>query len=197
MNHREETAMIDKLITAMVLILIAALLPAAAFADGGGGFFYGLQTTEYPFLQCYPIRNNSLGLMYTGGYGYGISDHEITGGFGVALSDFERETGISGGYGGVINGFRGKLGPVNLMLTAWTGIGGLKYRQPLSMEERGYLIVTEEIDLEIGVAVLPWFMPVLFAGYQVMGNLYPELPFQGFFSYAPVVGLRLAWGHFR
>jgi hypothetical protein len=30
-----------------------------------------------------------------------------------------------------------------------------------------------------------------------MGNLYPDPPFQGFLSYAPVVGLRLAWGHFR
>ncbi len=189
--------MIDKRITAVGLILIAALLPAAAFADGGGGFFYGLQTTEYPFLRCYPIRNNSLGLMYTGGYGYGISDHEITGGFGVALSDFDEQTGIAGGYGGLINGFRARLGPVNLMLTAWTGIGGLKFRAPLSLEERSYLILSEEIDLEIGFAVLPWFMPVLFAGYQVMGNLYPERPFQGFFSYAPVVGLRFAWGHFR
>jgi hypothetical protein len=43
--------MTDKRITAMGLILIAALLPAAAFADGGGVFFYGLQTTEYPFPE--------------------------------------------------------------------------------------------------------------------------------------------------
>jgi hypothetical protein len=158
--------MTNKHITAMGLILIAALLPAAAaFADGGGGFFYGLQTTEYPFLKGFPIRNNSLGLMYTGGFGYGISGHDITGGFGVALSDFEQQTGITGGYGGVINGFRGALGPVNIMITSWTGIGGLRFSDPLSEDTRSYLIVTEEIDLEIGLAVLPWFMPVLYAGY--------------------------------
>ena len=112
-----------KRILALSLILSAGL--GATYADGGGGFFYSLQTTEYPFLKGYPIRNNSLGLMYTGGYGYGVSGHEINGGFGVGLSDFESETGIAGGYGGVIHGARGKVGPVNLMITSWTGIGGL------------------------------------------------------------------------
>jgi hypothetical protein len=187
--------MTDQRITVVGLILAVILLPAAAFADGGGGFFYGLQTTEYPFLQGYPIRNNSLGLMYTGGFGYGMSGSEVTGGFGVGLSDFEHKTG--GGYGGVIHGFRGVLGPVNLLLTSWTGIGGLKYSEALSGDTHSYLIFTEEIDLELGLAILPWFMPMLYAGYQVMGNLYPEKPFRGFFSYTPVVGVRFAWGRFR
>jgi len=180
----------------LALILIAALLPAAAFADGGGGFFYGLQTTEYPFLKGYEIRNNSLGLMYTGGYGFGVSGHEITGGFGVGLSDFEKETGIAGGYGGVIHGYRGLLGPVNVMLTSWTGIGGIHVTDAATGESKGFLLVSEELDLEIGFPILPWFMPVVYAGYQVAGNLYPEKPFQAFVSYTPVVGVRFAWGKF-
>ena len=65
-----------KRILALSLILGAVL--SAAYPDGGGGFFYGLQTNEY-------LPNNSLGLMYTGGYGYGVSGHEINGGFGVGL----------------------------------------------------------------------------------------------------------------
>ena len=183
-----------KRILALSIVLGAAL--SAVHADGGGGFFYGLQTTEYPFLQGYPVRNNSLGLMYTGGYGYGVSGHEINGGFGVGLSDFQSETGIAGGYGGVIHGARGKVGPVNLMITSWTGIGGIKFTQAESGDSLSYLIVTEEIDLEIGLAVLPWFMPVFYAGYQVMGNVAPGRPFSDFFSYTPVIGVRFAFGKF-
>jgi hypothetical protein len=183
-----------KRILALSLVLGAAL--AAAHADGGGGFFYGLQTGEYPFLKGYPIRNNSLGLMYTGGYGYGISGHQINGGFGMGLSDFGNETGIAGGYGGVIGGARAKAGPLNFMITSWTGIGGIKFSEALSGETASYLIVTEEIDLEIGLAALPWFMPVFYAGYQVMGNVVPGRPFQDFFSYTPVFGVRFAFGKF-
>jgi hypothetical protein len=183
-----------KRILALSLLLGAAL--ATAYAEGGGGFFHGLQTAEYPFLRGYPVRNNSFGLMYTGGYGYGVSGHRITGGFGVGLSDFEGDTGIAGGYGGVINGARGQVGPLNLMITSWTGIGGLRFTEALSGETAGYLIATEEIDLEIGLAVLPWFMPVLYAGYQIMGNLAPGQPFGDFFSYTPVVGVRFAFGKF-
>ncbi len=183
-----------KRVLALSLILSAAL--AAAYADGGGGFFYGLQSTDYPFLRGYPIRNNSLGLMYTGGYGYGVSGHRITGGFGVAVSDFESNTGIAAGYGGVINGARAKAGPFNLMITSWTGMGGLRFTDAASGETAGYLIATEELDLEIGLAVFPWFMPVFYAGYQVMGNLAPGRPFGDFFSYAPVFGLRFTFGKF-
>lgn len=176
-----------KRILALGLILSAAV--SAVHADGGGGFFYGLQTPEY-------IPNNSPGLMYTGGYGYGVSGHQVKGGFGVGLSDFQSETGIAGGYGGVIHGARAKVGPANLMITSWTGIGGIKFTQAPSGDSLSYLIVTEEIDLEIGLAVLPWFMPVFYAGYQVMGNVAPGRPFSDFFSYTPVIGVRFAFGKF-
>jgi hypothetical protein len=86
------------------------------------------------------------------------------------------------------------VGPLNLMITSWTGIGGLKFSQADTKESLSYLIVTEEIDLEIGLAVLPWFMPVFYAGYQVMGNVTPGRPFQDFFSYTPVFGIRFTFG---
>jgi len=182
---------------ALLGCLLGGLIAAAGFADGGGGFFHGLQTTEYPFLKGYPIRSSSPGLMYTGGYGYGVSGHEITGGFGVGLKDCESATGIAGGYGGVIYGMRGLLGPVNVMVVSWTGIGGIKFTDPAGGGTAGYVIGTEEVDLEIGVPVLPWFMPVFYAGYQVMGNLGPGRPFEDFLSYTPVIGIRFAFGKFH
>jgi hypothetical protein len=186
-----------KKIVVLVVTLIVVLLPASAFADGGGGFFYGLQSSAYPLFEDYPIRNKSLGLMYTGGYGYAASGYEIHGGFGVGLSDFESETGMLGGYGGVIYGLRGRLGPVNLMLTSWTGIGGLKFTDTLDSTRKSYVIVTEELDLELGLAVFRWFMPVVYAGYQVMGNITPGQPFRDFLTYTPVFGFRVAFGSFH
>ena len=58
--------------------------------------YYGLQTSEYPFLKDYPVRNNSMGLAYYGGYGYGVHSRNITGGFGFAITDTDGDTGIPG-----------------------------------------------------------------------------------------------------
>ncbi len=82
------------------------------------------------------------------------------------------------------------------MVLSWTGIGGIQFTEAASSETMGYLIVTEEIDLEIGLPVLPWFMPVFYDGYQVMGNVGPGKPFQDFFSYTPVIGVRFVFGKF-
>lgn len=183
-------------IVVLGLALTAALLAAPGFADGGGGFFYGLQSPEYPFLEGFSIRSSSPGLMYTGGYGYGASRHEVHGGFGVGFSDSEQNPSVLGGYGGVIQGLRGRLGPVNLMLTSWTGIGGIKFTGGLDASTRSYLILSEELDLELGLAVFRWFMPSVYAGYQVMGNLTPGQPFADFFTYTPVFGLRFTFGKF-
>jgi hypothetical protein len=134
--------------------------------------------------------------VYTGAYGYGMSRHEIRGGFGVGISDYAGDTGIAGGYGGVIGGARAKAGPLNFMITSWTGLGGIRFSDASGGETAGYLIATEELDLEIGLAVLPWLMPVFYAGYQLMGNLGPGKPFRDFLSYTPVVGIRFAFGRF-
>lgn len=188
--------MTSKRVQTGLLILLTALLPAAAFADGGGGFFFGSQTASYPFLPGLPVQNSSPGLDYVGGYGYGGSGHEISGGFGVGFSRSDDPAGTAGGYGGVIYGVRGLLGPVNIMLTSWTGIGGIRVYDPASGGGRGYLLFTEEIDLEIGLPIVRWFMPTFYAGYQVAGSLCPQEPFRGYFSYTPVVGVRFAWGGF-
>ena len=105
-----------------LLALFIALGTTTGFADGAGGMYYGLQTSEYPFLKDYPIRNNSLGLACYGGYGYGVHGNTITGGFGFALTDMNGDTGIAGGFGGVINGVRFIDRPITVSLISWTAI---------------------------------------------------------------------------
>jgi hypothetical protein len=54
----------------------------------------------------------------------------------------------------------------------------------------------EEITLELGIPINRWFMPSLYAGYQIAGNLAPGKPFEDFLVYTPVIGMRVAWGKF-
>jgi hypothetical protein len=157
----------------------------------------GYQVTRYSFLkQNYPI-SNKLGLMYYGGFGYGIrGKRKIHGGFGFALSDPTGQTDIWGGFGGVMSGYRLIKRPVTLSLISWTGFGGVYTGRHTTNPGSGYFCISEELDLELGIPLLRWFMPVIFVGYQIAGNILPVPPVRGFLSYTPVVGIRITWGDF-
>lgn len=182
---------------AILLVVLLSLSGLSAFADGCGGMYYGLQTSKYPFLKEHPIHNNSMGLAYYGGYGYGVHGHNITGGFGFAITDTDGDRGIAGGFGGVINGVRLVQWPVTVSLISWTAVGGISTGN-LEAEDgvKGFFALTEEITLELGIPINQWFMPSLYAGYQVAGNLIPGAAFEDFLVYTPVVGVRVAWGKF-
>jgi hypothetical protein len=182
---------------AVLLALFIALAGVDGFTDGAGGMYYGLQTSKYPFLKDYPVRNNSLGLAYYGGYGYGVHGHTITGGFGFAITDTDGDSGIAGGFGGVINGVRFIDWPVTVSLISWTAVGGISTGNQESGDgKEGFFAFMEEITLELGLPINRWFMPSLYAGYQIAGNLAPGTPFEDFLVYTPVVGMRVAWGKF-
>jgi hypothetical protein len=182
-----------------IVMITAALMALPALnspADGGGGVFWGEQRAGYPFLPDTAIENNSMGLAYVGGYGYGIHDRRITGGFGYVIHDGDPENGTAGGFGGVIGGIALVRRPVSLSLISWTGIGGLCTAAQRAAGEDGWFLLSEAITLELGVPVTRWLMPSVYAGYQVIGNLAPGEPFSEFFTYSPVVGFRVAWGRF-
>lgn len=188
--------------SAYIIGLLLLMPLVAAFADGGGGVTFGLQTTSYPFLQNLQVPSNSAGLVYYGGYGYGVSgDHGINGGFGYAITDPINKSSLIGGFGGVISGVRLLKLPINLSIVSWTGFGGVYtgLSQTLSGSNtigKGFFCLSEEVTVELGIPLQRWFMPVFFAGYQVAGNIVPGQTFQTFLSYAPVIGMRLAWGKF-
>ncbi len=183
-----------RMLAAVILFTVAV----TAFADGGGGAFVGYQMARYPFLSNYELPNNSLGLMYFGGFGYGVSSRNwITGGFGYSFLDVSTGSGVAGGMGGFINGYRILRRPVHLSVVSWTGFGGLYTGNHAVNPGRGYFCVFEELDVELGIPLARWFMPVLFAGYQVGANVIPGRPLRDFVSYTPVAGVRVSWGRFR
>ena len=182
----------------MVFILIVMITSAWAKGGGAGGTFFGYQMSSYPFLEeSVVILNNSFGLTYYGGYGYGVrSDGAISGGFGMAIMDPVNESGITGGFGGVINGVQLITMPVHLNLMSYTGFGGIYTGNNSVNRDTCFFVILEEIDLELGVPLFRWFMPVVYIGYQVAGNILPGDLFSSFLSYTPVMGVRLAWGSF-
>jgi len=119
------------------------------------------------------------------------------GGFGYTICDPTGESNIWGGFGGPITGFRIIRRPVTIAITSWTGFGGVYTGKNTVNPGRGFFCISEDLQLEIGLPLLRWFMPVVFAGYQVAVNLVPAPPITGFLSYTPVIGMRLTWGKFR
>ena len=173
------------------------IVSAAMYADGGGGMLVGYQISRYPFLDNYEVAGNTLGLGYYGGFGYGVSDGRgIVGGFGMAIMDMTGNTGIVGGFGGIISGIRIFKKPINVSLVSWTGFGGISTGSYTVDGRDGFFAITEEVALEIGLPILRWFMPTVVVGYQVTGNILPGAPFTSFLSYTPVIGMRIQWGKF-
>lgn len=180
-----------------LLGIVLLLSYTAAFADGGGGVFYGQQVTQYPFFENYDITNNTMGLIYYGGFGYGIDEEEIIkGGFGMTIYDPTWQSGIVGGFGGVIAGLRILKLPINISVISYTGFGGLYSGKHKETPNSGFFAISEEINLEIGVPIFKWFMPVIYAGYQIQGNVLPGRLFESFLSYTPVLGVKMTWGIF-
>jgi len=176
--------------------MFSITLLSTVFADGAGGMFFSYQTSQYPFLENHPVLNNSLGLIYYGGYGYGVDRKgNISGGFGLAIHDPEfKEGGVVGGFGGVISGYRILKRPVSLSIVSWTGFGGLATGDYETEAGNGFFSLFFELAVEAGIPITSWFMPVVYAGYQVIGNMIPGEFFSHFFSYTPVIGIRLCWG---
>ncbi|NBC29162.1 MAG: hypothetical protein GVY29_04125, partial [Spirochaetes bacterium] len=172
MNNRHFMKAAATLTAVMILLLAGA--PVFADSGGAGGIIVGNQISEYPLLENVRVQNNSLGLAYVGGFGYGVSSNgRISGGFGMGVFDpYNEDGGISGGFGGAIGGWRIIRRPIYLTLTSWTGIGGVAVRNPaVGQFANGYLAVFQEFSVELGIPFSNWFTPTLFAGYQFMVNL--------------------------
>ncbi|HUX13363.1 MAG TPA: hypothetical protein VMW87_10060 [Spirochaetia bacterium] len=108
------------------------------------------------------------------GSGPGLS---YVGGFGYRVDDRGR---ISGGFGYAVVGRSDERGIKG-------GMAGFI---------SGYRFISQPFNLSL-VSWTGRLMPVLFVGYQVIGNLAPGPVFQSSFTLAPTAGIRLTWGTFR
>jgi hypothetical protein len=171
-------------------VLLALLAAAPAAAGGAGGVLHGEQRFDPQFA------NFDLGTQYVGGYGYGVSaSGQRMGGFGLAFFSEPDSGRFSGGVGGVMSGQEFRLGPFEVAANLWTGVGGVAKHTVLGQPD-GWFVLFGQADVEVGLAILPWWQISSYAGVQLMANLAPGEPFEGLLVYTPVVGVRVAWGGF-
>ena len=181
-----------------VLLAILVGVSLSGWADGAGGVLLGYYAGSHPLAIRYQIPSNGGELMYFGGFGYGVERHGVlNGGFGIALLDTDAAIGVAGGMGGFISGLRLLRVPFHVALVSWTGVGGIFAGKSGPNAGLGYFVGFQEADLEVGLPLASWFMPTVFVGYQVTGNLIPGLPLRERVTYAPVAGIRISWGRFR
>ncbi len=172
-----------------VISLLIALAACPLFAHGGGGITFGSQYYDPDFA------NRDLSAFSVGGFGYGVSaDGQRIGGFGMAFTGIGSTAGqpdISGGIGGLITGQELRIGPFTVAVNLWLGLGGLAvdFENP-----SGFMAAFGELNLELGIPVTRWMQLVGYAGFQVLGNLIPGMPFEDVLIYTPVVGVRIRWG---
>jgi len=179
-----------------VLFLV---ITVSAFAGGGGGMLWQYQSENYPFIPDWHPDQNSRDLKMVGGYGYGVDRHgRIHGGYGFGIVSEDDGPGtVRGGFGGVISGFQILPRPIHLAVVSYVGVGGLSVQGSGGASDlESWFALSAELDVEVGLPLMGWFMPVVYAGYQYMGNLIPGESFEVFSSYSPVLGFRLAFGDF-
>jgi hypothetical protein len=197
------------------LVLLFAclfLFSALAFSSGGAsGVFSGLVQPEWdPNFLGLPLEavHQPFNLAYVGGFSYEVDDEgSILGYFGMAFMDKgfftggEEDSHMAGGAFGLVVGQR-VIGTdfLHLDLASRLGLGGCYVNEWLGAasprDPTGYMILYAEPYAELGIGIFPWAHLAVTAGYQIMGNWLPGLPFQHLFTLTPTIGLSVSFGSF-
>jgi hypothetical protein len=162
----------------LFLILLAALT-VPLVAEGAGG-------VEYTQTLATPNGSDPAWSGYAvGGYGYGVlADGSVIGGFGMG----SHGASYNAGYGGTMQGWQHRWGPLLGLFTTKIGFGGVS-----SPAATGFSMLGAA-EVQLGVLVLPWFEIGFKTGAMGTVTFAPEQTLR--FGWSPVVGARLAWGAF-
>jgi len=166
-----------------VLCMVSALLSAVAAvplaAEGAGGVEF-TRSMGFPGASDATLEMNAVG-----GFGYGVlGDGSVIGGFGMGSHSRDH----SMGYGGTMQGWQHRWGPLVALATTKIGFGGMS-----GPEGSGFSLLGGA-ELQMGLLVLPWFNVGVKAG--AMGTV--TFPMESTFlvAWSPTVGIRFSWGAF-
>jgi len=159
------------------ILFLIILATAPLMAEGAGGA---------EFTQPLPSKGEAALPAYGGGgFGYGVlEDGTVIRGFGMGV----HKPGYNAGYGGTMQGWQHRWGPLVGLVTTKFGFGGV-ISEPLT----GFSLLGAA-EAQLGLLVLPWFEVGFKAG--VMGTATFADDQETHLAWSPVVGLRFAWGAF-
>ena len=174
----------------LLFILILTLLSPMVMAEGAGGIesFQVVGQDLLPGAGKLELLS-STGIVSTiGGLGYGVDeDGFVVGGFGMAVTS-KGNPATYGGYGGTIQGWQHRWGPLVGLFTTRVGFGGI-YR-----DHHAGLSLLGMAGAQMGVRLMPWFVLGVEGG--LAGTITWTKGNSLSLAYAPTVGVRLLWGAF-
>lgn len=192
-----------------LLILVHPLVSA----EGAGGveFLQVVGSDLWPFPGGANLPATTGSISSIGGLGYGVRDDgTVIGGFGFGvtsqgLSLPNSPTGhplkaFTAGYGGTVNGWQHRWGPLAGLFTTRIGFGGADYSSEdglgaltFSSHTSGFSVLGTA-GAQMGITVFPWFLIGVEAGVAGTVTFVAGHPF--LVGYAPTIGIRLLWGSF-
>ena len=197
-----------------VCCAVLLAMPCAAFARGGGGIEYMTNPGSDLLGSLAPV-GSSLLVLPTGtvqsvsGFGYGVTRGGWKiGGFGTFFSTEPMSVPVPalgtvtraiGGFGGIISGGQGRLGPFLFSLNMRLGAGGMGVFydwSPNGMSPLhsggGTFGLFGSLDAEAGLIVFPAMAISAYAGVEGLLALgYAIVPVA-----TPTMGIRITWGSF-
>lgn len=196
---------------AFIPLILCLGLPLVAEGAGGIEFLQVVGKDRWPFPGGQGLPDTTGTISSAGGLGYGVdSDGSVIGGFGIGISSknlslSDSPTGkplrsFSAGYGGTIQGWQHRWGPVVGLFTTRIGFGGADYSSEsgfgnfrLSTHTSGFSVLGTA-GAQLGIAILPWFLLGVEVGGAGTVTLVSGQPF--ILAYAPTIGIRMLWGSF-
>lgn len=188
-------------LSALLLTLLG--LPAVAEGAGGVEFLQVVGSDLWPFPGRTALPSTTGAVNASGGLGYGVDDEgNVIGGFGLGISSKNLNLGVSplgkpldafyAGYGGTIQGWQHRWGPVVALATTRLGFGGADWVSQ-GRHSAGFSMLGTA-GLQMGVTIFPWFTLGAEAGVAGTITFVAGEPF--LLGYAPTIAIRLLWGSF-
>lgn len=193
-----------------LLILAFALTAFSLGAEGAGG----VQFTQVIGRDLWPLPGGAslpseTGQISTvGGFGYGVDDGTVMGGFGMGVTSRhldlpngpggDRVKAFRAGYGGLLQGWQHRWGPLVGLFTTKVGFGGADWSTVDGLgsfeDHKAGFSVLGIAEAQMGVLVFPWFNLGASVGAAGTITMVPGEPF--IVGYAPTLGLSFSWGSY-
>ena len=171
-----------------VIAALAAVLPlAGAGARDLGGITWGQEVLDSS------LSDAGLGSRLLGAYGYEVNHAgQRAGAFALAVYSDDSPPVPQGGFLGCLVGQEFRQAGLLLAFNLWAGVGGLTAGRGVS--SRGSVAAFGELSMEIGLTAFPGLLVTGYAGLQAMSAVSSREAFFSRVMYAPVLGVRVAWG---